>query len=365
MSENNELCVIELELEGGRVTIQAPSEHKEALEKIANDPNFTGKVNRSSLMVLPSKDSELNDTQIAWSEFDTSPSTLSLFFDMNTKDVWEVLNNNFEFNATNVVRKSEIFFNSKNEVVENSRFFISLAQGLYVTFVELGNDGSDDSIISSLVFTYDGTTYDHDALAENLIKVFSSSIIMYDEVKESKVYIANFTEDGFEFDPYDLGKIALNLRGNKKKVYDEILGSINANRKGTYVLYGKRGSGKTQYLKKLLKRVKKKIIYVPVDSFEYVFHNNKNFFQQIKNYGDCLVVFEDCEIYFRSNAPSNIYLSMLLRFNDSLISNKTNFNCILVMNVESLSELCSDLADNNKISYVSMVDDVAQFNGYK
>jgi hypothetical protein len=365
MSENNELCAIELDLIGGKVLIQAPVEHKDALEKIANDPNFSGKVEQSKVMVLPSKDNELNDNQTAWAEFGVTPSTLSLFFDMKTNDVWEKLNKNFEFNSTNVIKKSEIFFNSKNEVIENSRYFISLAQGLYVTFVEIGGEDSEDATISSLVFNYDGSTYDHDALAENLIKAFSDAIIMYDEVKESKIYIANYTEDGFDFDPYDLGKITLNLRGKKKQVYDEIVESINTNRKGTYVLHGERGSGKTQYLKKLLKKVKKKIIYVPIDSFEYVFHNNKSFFNQIKNFGDCVVVFEDCELYFRSNAPTNIYLSMLLRFNDSLVSNKTNFNCILILNTESLNEVCSDLRLNKKVNFVSMKDDVAQFNGYK
>lgn len=364
MQENQELCVIELELIGGRVKIQVPVEHSESLQKIASDPNFSGKVVESKTMILPSKDSELNDFQNSWAEFDTTPSTLSLYFDMEAKDVWKVLNANFEFDSSNVTKRSEIFLNNKNEVIENSRYRISLAQGLYVTFLEIGKDGSDDLIIDSLVFTYNGEMYDHDDLADQLIKGFSGSIILYDEVKESKIYIANYVDTGFDFEPYDLGKTELNLRGKKKAVYDQIVKGINSNKKGMYVLYGLRGSGKTEYLKKLLKMVKKKIIYVPVDSFEYVFHN-KDFFSQVKNYGDCVIVFEDSELYFRSGMSTNLYLSILLRFNDSLISNKTNFNCIMVFNTNDLNELCSDLKAAEDITFVAMKDDVAEFGGYK
>jgi len=364
MSEEKELCAIELELEGGRVTIQTPIEYKDSLEKIANDPDFSGKVGSSNVTLVPSKDPDLNDLQSAWSEFNVNPSTLSLFFDMNTKDVWKVLNENFEFQTTDVVKKSEIFLDSENQVIENCRFSISLAKGLYASFVEIGGSDPDEAITSSLMFIYNGSLYDHDSLAENLIKAFSGSIIMYDDTKESKVYIVGHNEEGFEFEPYDLGKITLNLRGKKKKTYDKIVDGINKNKKGTYILYGERFSGKTQYLKKILKRVKKKIIYVPVDSFEYVFHKSNTFFNQIKNYGDCLVVFEDCEVYFRTNQPTNIYSSILLKFNDSLISDKTNFNCILVLNINNLNEICTDLSKNEKINLVTMKDDVAQFNGY-
>jgi len=366
MEETTEVFVFDLELQGGKVQLQIPIEQKEAVTEIFSSANFAGKVlnPKTNVIIVPSKDGELNDFQFAWADFNSIPSILTLFFDMEESNLWKALNKNFNFDITDVVRKSEIFFNNKNEVIENTKYSIKLDDGIYVTFLELGNDEPEEkNIISSLSFNYDGKLYDHDVLTEKLIKAFSSSIIIQDAVKDSKVYIANYIDDEFEFEPFDIGNIKMDLRGKKKKVYEEIVSSINDNRKGTYVLHGKRGSGKTQYLRKLLKKVKKKIIYVPVDSFEYAFHN-KNFFNQIKNYGECLVVFEDCELYFRTPSETNIYLSMLLRFNDSLISNRTNFNCILVFNSDNLSDLCSDI-NTDKISFVSMKDTIAKFDGYK
>jgi len=366
--ETTEVFIFDLDLQGKTVQIQVPIDQKEAIIEIFSSESFSGKVIESEVesitTIAPSKDGELNDFQTAWADFNTTPSVLTLFFDMESQKLWKALTSSFKFETTNIVRKSEIFFNSKNEVIENTKYFIKIAEGLYASFVELGTeDENEPIIINSISFTYNGVILDHDSLTEQLIKAFSTSIILYDEVKESKIYIANYADDEFEFEPFDLGPIKIDLRGKKKKVYEEIVNSINNNRKGTHVLHGARGSGKTQYLKKLLKKVKKKIIYVPVDSFEYAFHN-RNFFNQIKNYGECVVVFEDCELYFKNGMSTNVYLSMLMRFNDSLISNKTNFNCILVFNSDNLYELCSDITATDKISFVSMKDDVAEFTGY-
>jgi len=363
MQEDIEVFTLDLSLNGGSITLQIPVDQKEAVDKLIADPNFSGKIKDSKVVVIPSKDSDLNDVQITWNDFNAAPSTLSLFFDMDRDEVWKTLNANFDFESYDIIKKCEVFFNSNNEAIENSRFFVNIGKGLYVSFVELVTD-TNETIINSLIFTYDGTLYDHDTLSDSLIKMFIKSIIVYEDNKDSKIYIANFTDEGFEFEPYDLGKIVLNLKGHKKKVYNEIVKSINTYKKGTYVLYGERGSGKTLYLKKLLKTIKKKIIYVPVDSFEYVFHN-RSFFQQIQEFGDCLVVFEDCEMYFSNGMSTNIYLSILMKYNDSLISDQTNFNCVLILNTKSLNGICTDLSMNDKVSFVSMIDNDVEFNGYK
>ena len=362
MSEEKEL--VNFELLDGKVQLQIPASHKESLEKLFADPKFNAKIlEKDKIGVIATKDGDSQDLQTAWTDFGSCPSVMSLYFDMLTADVWSALETNFAFDHSNINKKSELYFNSNNDVIENSKYLIKLFDGLYVSFVEMGNDFSEDNLINSMTFYYDSKKYEHGEISQQLVEMFASSIIMYNKAKESKVYVANYYDDGFEFEPYDLEKVTLNLKGEKKKTYDNIVNNINQNKKGTYILYGKRESGKTSFLKKILKNVKKKIIYVPIDCFEHAFIN-KNFFNHVKNYGDCLIVFEDCEMYFKTNTSINFYAASIMKFNDSLISNNTNFNCIFIMNIEDLAEICSDLSESNKISYISMKDEIASFKGY-
>lgn len=362
-----EKCSIDLEVNGGTVRLEVPNSDKDKMLKLLKDPLFKGSIlnnnTESNVTIMPSTDSDLNEFQHVWKDINTTPSVLSLFFDMHSSNIWKALNEEFDFDSRNVVRKGEMLLSDDGVVLENNRYFIHLADGLYCAFIEMDTgDVEDDIIISSLIFTYDSSIYGHDALTEKLLENFGKFIIVPEEAKDSNIYIANYTENGFSFDPYELGKVKVNLKGDKKKTYNDIVSNINKYKSGMYVLHGLRGVGKTEYLRMLLKNIDKKIIYVPVDSFEYALHGN-SFFDMLGPYGDCLVIFEDCELYLKSSYDTNIYLSTMLKYNNSLISDNTSFNMLLVLNGH-IGSMCSDLQNNDNISYISLKEENVKFKGF-
>lgn len=361
--EKEELLIFELDLEGGRVEIQIPSSKRDDFEKIIKDENFKGTIQDSKISIIPSKDSDLNDIQYAWKDFNKSPSIISLSFNIKESNIWKVLNNTFEFYDSDIIKKSEMILSDDNKIIENSRYFIKLENGLFISFVSI-DDNSEDITIYGLTITYNSIIHKHDDLADYFLQIFEEYIIFNKKTKEGNFFITNYDNEGFYFEPYKLENIKLDLKGKKKETYKEILKGLNSEERGISILYGDKESGKTTYLKKLIKNLSKKIIYVPVDNFEYVF-SDKTFFSDLEQFGNCLIILEDCELFFRNNSSTNIYLSIINRFNDSLINKKSNFSFLLVFNVYNLNFVCSDIKKSSKINHISMVDDIVKFNGYK
>ena len=292
MEENTEMCKIELDVDGGSIEISVPVEHKESLEKIANDPKFYGRVKNDNLMFIPSKDSDLNEIQTAWKDFGRQPSSMTFYIDLNADKMWKILEDVFKVDISYSTKNSELFI-SDDELVENSKYFIQLGKGLYMNFIDLG-----DSTISTVSFLYDNYTYIHSELVENIYNTFSSAVVIYEEEEDHSFYISKFIDNDFRFTPFSLGKEKLKFKAKDKKIFNNISESIKSESNNIHILLGKKNTGKTKYLKNILKTVDRKVVYVPVSEFEYVFRNEDNFFRTIKKFGKTLLVFEDCELYF-------------------------------------------------------------------
>lgn len=328
----------------------------------SNDPNLKDILNDSEILVnnkkqthmtLPSNSKDLNDFQTAWNSFGIRPSTLGLYLTINVDDVWDILSKEYEFYYTDATGDSSIDLTS-NSI--NTRYFVRLDNDLYVQFNEV-----ESKMCYHLEFYYDHTKINHHKFMQGLVDAFTPYRIEEKEEKIEKLYIVDYIEN-FNFIPKKIEKEKINLDRKKKKVYNDIVKDINGSASNLYLVNGKVNSGKTDYIRKLIQNIKKPIIYVPVLMFESVFHNYMLFKESIEKFGECVIIYEDCEIYFKH---TSLYSSILLQENSSLFSESNNVN-MLVFNLEDRHVL-DVLKNNSKIKTISIdgLDVDTDFLGYK
>lgn len=116
------------------------------------------------------------------------------------------------------------------------------------------------------------------------------------------------------------------------KVSDHILKRLQTERdKGIVLLHGTYGSGKTSYLRHLIKTLEKKIIYFPPDLTREL--ANPNFLAFIRNHTDCILIIEDAEnILAKREGGGNQAISNLLNISDGILGDALNIQLVCTFN---------------------------------
>ena len=147
-------------------------------------------------------------------------------------------------------------------------------------------------------------------------------------VKDSKLYLEEFDielNDDLDFDLYNEGF---------EKVHKNIVESIKNDKNGLYFLYGKAGTGKTTYIRHLIKECgtnKRKFIYVPTKLFEDFTDPGVLPFL-LENKG-CIYIIEDCEsLVTVDDGIRNESIADLLNMTDGLLADALNIKIICTFN---------------------------------
>ena len=147
-------------------------------------------------------------------------------------------------------------------------------------------------------------------------------------VKDSKLYLEEFDIDikgDLDFDMYNKGF---------DKVHKTIVDSIKNDNNGLYFLYGKAGTGKTTYIRHLIKECgtdKRKFIYVPTKLFEdFTDPGILPFLMENKG---CVYIIEDCEsLVTIDDGMRNESIADLLNMTDGLLADALNIKIICTFN---------------------------------
>lgn len=147
-------------------------------------------------------------------------------------------------------------------------------------------------------------------------------------VKEQEMYLSNFDIDleyDLDFDLYNEGF---------KNVHDTIIKSINNDKNGLYFLYGKPGTGKTTYIRHIIKECtteKRKFIYVPIKLFEDFTDPGVLPFL-LRNKG-CVYIIEDCEsLVTVDDGIRSDSITDLLNMTDGLLADALDIKIICTFN---------------------------------
>ncbi len=310
------------------------------------------------------KDEDMNDFFDSWKKFKNRPSRISIFSQFDSEGIWTLLRDNLLVTDSQINKVAEIFPEPMG-VIYNVKYFVTITNDIAVSFYEFDKEADDEDM--------------EEIYSSNLTIYYNSKNVSVDEVN---VIIAGFqqfmidsndnadinhktvnqlylnTSNQFELKPLEYNE-SMTLRELKCYYNNDIIkdaresiGLINNSLKGLTILNGYRGNGKTTFLSHIIKKLSKKVIYVPTTMMEHTF-NNLDFSDFLKSNPNSVLIFDDCEGFFtRAMEKTNLYSINLLQVLDGLTSNSYNINIILVANA-NVDDLDSNLFESN--SFLSCI----------
>ena len=156
--------------------------------------------------------------------------------------------------------------------------------------------------------------------------------------KESEVYLLIENRIGIYIEKMEIAKSKISIDENYnddlKKVDAIILKRLlNQKDKGLILLHGKPGTGKTSYIRYLISKVKKKVIFLPPNMASII--TNPHLISILINNPDSIFVIEDAEnIILDRNKNGNSSVSALLNISDGLLSDCLNIQIICSFNTD-------------------------------
>ncbi len=180
-----------------------------------------------------------------------------------------------------------------------------------------------------------------ETLKKTIDKYLSKFVFVDDKVRcniiahQNNFYMEEFeikVKGDLDFDLYNDGF---------DEVHKEIMRSIKEDDNGLYILHGEAGTGKTTYIRHLVKELKrnKRFVYVPSNLVDDI--TSPNFISFILENKNCVFIIEDCEnlVVTKNNTRSSAVADML-NMTDGILADalKIKFICTFNTNEKNIDE---------------------------
>lgn len=302
----------------------------------------------TKLSINISKEDGDNNFLYCWDKFGDRPNKIKIYQTYSKDDFNEVIDKyTIEKSFSSEIIPADEF-NIINDI-----YFIKVSETVYISYTLLDRE-SDLSFIHEISFYF--KSYQDDCkLVDEITNTLNEFQIDFDDEEESgsklnTIYIA---PTGLEVEP--IKRITsddnLDLYYSEKtfKSINKLCKTIKRSDKGLSILYGERGTGKTNIISYITDKIDRIVIYIPNSLLEATL-NNSEFRSFLKKFHKPIIVIDDCEILLNELfTKSNIYVNNLLQMVEGLLSDSIQLNIITIFNIDDESEIDHALLDSNAL----------------
>lgn len=288
-------------------------------------------------------DSDINHFLYCWDKFDDMPNKIKIYNSFSKSEFIEVLDEYIM--SKNVV--TEIIPDTELDIV-NDKVLLKISDTIYLSYIILDRD-SENSFIHEVNFLFN--SQDDSIIVDEITQKLNTTILDFKE--EDDLYRLNtiyLSTNGIEIESVE--KVVddnVELYYNEKtfKSINKLIKSIKKSDKGLSILYGERGTGKTNMISYICDKLDRIVIFIPNNLIENTI-NNQEFRTFLKKYNRPIIVIDDCEMVFNEVfSKSNIYTNNLLQIVEGFLSDSIQVNVIAIFNVDDSNEIDHSLLDSN------------------
>lgn len=143
------------------------------------------------------------------------------------------------------------------------------------------------------------------------------------------------TTKSVDFEPPVIDDLELNYGTGFKKVDEQIVGKLKANRAGLVMFHGEIGSGKTSYVKHLTSRIDREFIFIPVGMAGDL--SSPSFLSLLLEHQNAILVLEDAEQALQSRETdhwNSAVVSTILNITDGILGSLLDISVVATYNCE-------------------------------
>lgn len=157
-----------------------------------------------------------------------------------------------------------------------------------------------------------------------------------EETDEPKVYLV--LRDSYEdFVKYPIELNVKDMEGNYNDdlPHDKIKEILKKKESALLLLHGEPGTGKSSYIRNLVKENSGEVTFLYIDPSTFRFMNDSSFISFLSENHDCVLILEDCESLLKSRDTNyNDLISVLLGLSDGLLGDAFNLKFICTFNTD-------------------------------
>ncbi|NSL89769.1 AAA family ATPase [Chitinophaga solisilvae] len=281
------------------------------------------------------KDGEYFDPKGVYTSHFNSIPNISNIYEVDGEKAAVAFSKSFEGMIVNTFRYTD--YDSKKKKYKHNQTMILLSNNCLVAFwqswCEILHDGTDLDFLNKVTETV--TRYKEKQRREpheiNLIVSGRKGLELKSmEIKRTRLDIGMFYDEDFKA----VDKV---IQQRLKKDKD----------KGIVLLHGMPGTGKTTYLRYLIGKIKKRILFVSPDLANNIM--NPEFMELLIDNPNCVVIIEDAEnVIMDRKFSGNSSVSNLLNLSDGLLADCLNIQLVCSFNSE-LSAIDSALLRKGRL----------------
>lgn len=158
------------------------------------------------------------------------------------------------------------------------------------------------------------------------------------ELTLDTIHILTKTSTGFDFKPFTISKNIVcdieNYNDDLAEFDCHLCKNLQNSQSGLYLFHGKPGTGKTTYIRHLIKNQEREILYIPSNMAESL--ASAEFIALLKDKEDSIIVIEDAEkaLISRTVDEYNHAVSTLLNLTDGILGDALKLQIICTFNCE-------------------------------